>query len=930
MLNSRQDTWSDRKFVFMCIFPLAGWFSACGCRGGALASARGSIAALLRARAFALVSPRAISAYRARPTSDSGRVGAQYERAAARPGTPLRLAGVFADGSKAKAPKYAQLIDPQGNELFVPINTKGELYEVCPEELTPAEWDSAGEGPATPPPPDAGTKAHRLPHLLSLWRLPTRVRLLAGTVPIEMAHDVGDDLLLRASVTEPVLVMCTLPEYNGLPSSPSKQVDPRYHAKEALQLLPLNGNIRIRRTQLGFDSEKRMFLSARLQKALTFCQLNVDNWIRQISYANHSVFGKAKTTEEHLKEDHEPVKFEKEKKFTLQGLKIDTSRLFGKSDKVLKDIPDETEGSIIFLSKNELEHMNYDVYSDDEGKDDPKSDEKIEQELFSNDKMQVFREDSGQKKNKWFKNIKLLKSTERLDEKITAIENNDKHRDFKDPFDPSAEKHSSIERYQDMAKLIEDRFGGTRKNDGTAEKSHSYKSLTTSSSDMGTSQCSSNHKKPILTKSVSVQTGMPDGTYNTDEDSGINMKHGRKNLSVDQINYCGSMESDTSSGRKLKSLDENMLKKSMATKSSTNLERRQRIQPDLIPEKAIVKSESYNQIQSCEDINMFGVGSLYNDSDFEINYKQHSFITEKLCSEFHVKTKRVLSKSTSNLLHPKKPNEKKEGNNSNSMPTKTERSSDGDKLLNFRKKIDKPRAPTPKSEIEEDLIPVDISEEEPNVQVRIRRSISSIQKRKLPVIEDLPYGQVADAVQIEEEKVDSDTSSDNIYAEICTPNGHKNSDEESYDNNIDVLATDPVICNVKKEVIIRNDERARQMIENQENPFRHIEVVVIEKTTDFDLDNSSMASSDIEDLGSKNDVTIAIDSWERHKANNFESKVHAIRLEITSNMDDYPNENERQIIEPTEVVLTKDHLSFSNSIHLNGTYPSEAIYDTLK
>ncbi|CAG4938669.1 unnamed protein product [Colias eurytheme] len=101
-----------------------GWFSACGCRGGALATPRGSISALLRNRAFALVSPRAISAYRARPASESGRVGAQYERAAARPGTPLRLAGVFADGSKAKAPKYAQLIDPQGN---VSITKSSEL-----------------------------------------------------------------------------------------------------------------------------------------------------------------------------------------------------------------------------------------------------------------------------------------------------------------------------------------------------------------------------------------------------------------------------------------------------------------------------------------------------------------------------------------------------------------------------------------------------------------------------------------------------------------------------------------------------------------------------------------------------------------------------------------------------------------------------------
>lgn len=718
--------------------------------------------------------------------------------------------------------------------------------------------------------------------------------------------------------------MCTLPEY-GSPTSPSKQVDSRYHSKEALRLLALNGHIRVRRTQLGFENEKRMFLSPRLQKALTFCQLNVDNWIRQISYANPSVLGKAKTADDLIKEEHEPVKFEKERKFTLQGLKIDTSRLFGKSDRVLKDIPDETEGSIIFLSKNELEHMNYDVYSDDEGKEE-KSEEKTEQEQFSSDKMQVFREDSVQKKHKWFKNLKLLKSTEKLtDEKITTIENSVKLRDVKDPFDPSGEKHSSIERYQDMSKLIEDRFGASRKSDGgTAEKSYSYKSLTTSSSDMGTSQCSSNHKpmKPVLTKSVSVQTGMPDN--NSEDDSGINMKHGRKNLSVDQINYCGStMESDSSSGRKLKSLDENMLMKSTASKSSTNLERRQRIQPDLIPEKAImIKSESYNQIQSCEEINMFGVGSLYNDSDFEINYKQHSFITEKLCSEFHVKTKRVLSKSTSNLLHPKKTTEKKEGSNSNSMPTKTERSND-EKLLNFRKKIDKPRAPTPKSEMEE-LLVVDISEEEP-AHVKIRRSISSIQKRKLPVIEDLPYGQVADAVEFEEEKLESDTHSDNIYAEICSPNVNK-TDEESYDNNIDILATDPVICNVKKEVTIRNDERARQMIESQENAFRHIEVVVIEKTTDFDLDNSSDTSSEIEEIENKNDVTVTTDSWDREN-----KKIHAIRLEITSNIDDYPTEDENHSVDNSEVCLTKhDSLIFSNSIQLNGTYPNEAIYDTLK
>lgn len=752
---------------------------------------------------------------------------------------------------------------------------------------------------------------------------------------MSMRKNITDDLLLRVAVTEPVLVMCSLPEPSSSPSG-VRAGDVRH--RETLRLLPLSAAVRVRRTQLGYDTEKRMFLSSRLQKALTFCQLNVDNWIRQISYANNVIAGKAKTADDLIKEE-EPVKFEKERKFTLQGLKIDTSKLFGKSDKVLKDIPDETEGSIIFLSKNELEHMNYDVYSDDDTKDD-KTDadvknEDVEPEHFSEDKM-VFSEEPGHpKRSKWFKHLKLLKSTDKLDEKITALENGQRYKDVKDPFDPLGEKHSSIERYQDMAKLIEDRFGASRKNEGSTEKSQSYKSLTTSSSDMGTSQSSSNHKKPVLTKSVSVQTGMPDSPYPSEESS-INIKHGRKNLSVDQINYCGSMDSDASSGRKLKSLDENMLKKSSATKSSSNLERRQRIQPDLIPEKAIVKSESYNQIQSCEDINIFAAGSLYNDSDFQINYKQHSFITDKLCSEFHVKTKKVLSKSTSNLLHPKKQSDVKTEGNSNSMPTKTERTCEVDKLINFRKKIDKPRAPTPSSAIDEEIPPIDISETEPQTQVKLRRSISSIQKRKLPVIEDLPYGQVADAVHADEEKADSDTSSDNIYAEICTPNGNKTSDEENYDSTGDVLANDPIICNVKKEVIIRNDERAKQMTENQDNPFRHIEVVVIEKTTDYNLDNSSVTSSEFcEELGGNNDVSIAIDSWERDQKviNSSESKLHAIRLEITSGLDDYPSvvDDRTQTMEGSEIRITKDSsLIFSNSIHLNGTYPNEAIYDTLK
>lgn len=593
--------------------------------------------------------------------------------------------------------------------------------------------------------------------------------------------------MLRAVTTEAVLLTCSLPDSTRPP---------------CLALMSLNSETKLQRANLGFDSEKKLLFSPRVQKALHFCQAHADSWIRQISFAlpetnatndhldntkNKSTLELDQTKPDQSSEKKRGVaKYEKEKKFTFQGLKADASRLFGKSDKILKDIPDENEGSIIFISKNELEHMQYD---DDENE----KTNAAQQQQFVDEKMKVFRESSHPKLTKWFKHLKMLRSTERLVETDKDIAKLEKYKEFRDPFDPTCDKRSSMERYQDMSKLIEDRFGGSRLMTKTDEdKKQSYRSLTTttSSSDIGVSS----EPKRILTKSVSVQTGM--------------FGDEKRNASIEQINYYSENDSSL---RRERICDE--------PKKIGRFERRQRIRPDLIPERSdIASSESFDQIQSCEDLNA-------------LETNQQSFITEKLCSEFHVKTKRVLSKSTSNLIHAK---EKKVGNNTN---------------------VDEPTKP--------------------------KRSMSSIQNRKLPVIEDLPYGQVADAISesYEHERRDSEIS-DNIYAEICGPelNRENSTEQNAFEEKI------------------RND-------------FRHIEVVVIERRN---IDN--VIDSDCEDAGSSGGAFSAGNSLEK------ETKVtrHAIRLEVTH------DESDDKIDTPKD----GSYVKFCQGMTV--TNDTEGIYNTLK
>lgn len=280
--------------------------------------------------------------------------------------------------------------------------------------------------------------------------------------------------------------------------------------------------------------------------------------------------------------------------------------------------------------------------------------------------------DKFHKPKKWYKHFKILGSN-------TEVKQTD-------PIDGS-EKVRSIDRYKDMSKLIEEKFG--KKSYNPVKKSASFM-FSTKRIDLDETKNQSKNTAALLkcqsldTPLYSIEDRL---TRKTDEPSKDFVyqkpKTESKNflkrepqslretkpfsLQITEINF-----------DEIKSIDETKLKKS---------------KPDLIPTLT----------------------------------KDNSFITDRLCSEFHVKTK----------LQQKRINDK------------LRRSYRDESALNFSL-----------------INPSESKEESPkrtSIVVQVHE-ISTPTKTKQPLDEDIPYSQVADEIK---HKTTRKTSDENIYAEIC-------------------------------------------------------------------------------------------------------------------------------------------------------------------
>jgi hypothetical protein len=305
--------------------------------------------------------------------------------------------------------------------------------------------------------------------------------------------------------------------------------------------------MRFMRSTLGFENDKVMFSNQNVQNLLKFCQFNCDNFVRAIEYETLPKENIMKSTDNLASTAASKVK-SKTSAFT---------KFFSSSDKS-NSPAHEREDSIIFLSKNDLENL------------EQQKQQQQQQHQMSNDSQEKANS-SGNNKKGWFKNLRNSSSASSASKTNSFVNLNS----------------NSMDRYQDMSKMIQERFG-------TIEISENPSTTLKSSSEISYDLNERTNK--AMQKCFSLQNIELNSTIDIQPpDLVAKHKHKHRNHSVDQ---------------------------------SSNEEK---IEKDLT-------YDSGNGVHSSND-------SVLNSNS---NPRQQSFITEKLFNEFYVKTKQY-SKSSSSL-----------------------------------------------------------------------------------------------------------------------------------------------------------------------------------------------------------------------------------------------------------------------------------------
>lgn len=300
--------------------------------------------------------------------------------------------------------RYAQLLDENRHIVYVSLTTKGKFYEI--EQSTPHILQkNHSDGPV----PVSSTQkqfnsdcVHRINNIVTPeTELPITIRYVSGT-QVNGSNGIPELLIINRVTTENVVIACSIEE------SESRQ--PLH-----LHKLPVTQDMRLIKCFLGFENEQKMFSNPNIQNVLKFCQINFDNFTKLVEF-------------EHLATNVKSLTLNGTSKPKTEGLKILKPLHFPRLLRREKSmIAHEKEDSIIFLSKNDLENM--------ENKDAQKRDSGS-----SNSKMKVFQST----KKKWFRNSK----------------SSDKNESFGSVEMDIQSKRMSLDRYQDMSKLLIERFGG--------------------------------------------------------------------------------------------------------------------------------------------------------------------------------------------------------------------------------------------------------------------------------------------------------------------------------------------------------------------------------------------------------------------------------------------------------------------------------------
>lgn len=483
----------------------------------------------------------------------------------------FRLLAVFEDGRQESSSnqqsgstsfkngnnsgRYAQLLNENRQIIYVSLASKGKFYEIENTNQTNA-IPKTTDGMGVKLKQEFSECVHRISNIVSadLPELPITLRYIGGPQASSGSTSIPETLTITKVTIENSIIVCPIDE--GTESRTPLQ----------LKKLPVAPDMRLMKCFLGFESELKMFSNQNVQTILKFCQFNGDTFSKMVEV-------------EHIQAIKGVSSNGSGKSKTEGGLKILRPLNFPKLLRREKSlIAHEREDSIIFLSKNDLENM-----ESKEQSADPAGG------LF-NEKMNVFQST----KKKWFRNTKAKDSAAGRDV-------------------DQATKRMSLDRYQDMSKLLQERFGGNVALGGDGDDE------ARASSEIG----------------VDARRATIDSA-----------DFRQKSLSVQEFDSHNSAQS---------------------------------VQPDLVNIDYILHGRHTADNAANQLTEMDECDDETEENDAEKNVmsfvNQKSFITEKLCSEFHVKTKNH-SKSSSNLqqlLHFSVPqkmnvNETRKQNADNSDP----------------------------------------------------------------------------------------------------------------------------------------------------------------------------------------------------------------------------------------------------------------------
>uniref|UniRef100_A0A182Q5C5 Uncharacterized protein n=1 Tax=Anopheles farauti TaxID=69004 RepID=A0A182Q5C5_9DIPT len=805
VFNTKAGTSRKKGYKIPHDFP--GYFSFINDKGAPTATVYTTIVQLVRDQVYKFLSLDNLAAY-TESHADNFSHKAHYVKATAKAGQVYRLLAVFQDGDhKASASsashkdgsaagtgsvggrekergKYAQLLDDNRQIYYVSLSAKGKFYEIEQHSAPVLQkhinfgnhhqlHSFNGNNTSSSSTGTNGNQSSQQQQQQQQNRKPKQLSR-------DCVHRIG--FIMQSEPCLPLNLKLISPQTGGHSSTVPEYVTIAKISEEnfliacplheqqltttlTLTKLHLAPQMKFAKCTMGFENEQHMFLNANVQTVLKFCQFNCDNFLRVVDHETNAIelqqmtahqshpMATTTTTTTSTATTTGPSSLGSSgsgggggggKQEGSKGADVlrRFGRLFGGGSGGGHDrngSGHEKEDSIIFLSKNDLEslecgggrdlsgmdggseHHHHSLHHHNDhhhhslvddrtlgGRSDGATNEPLSLPVpsFRSEKMKVFASPNGKGKNastaatpsgsRWFRGFGGGGRSS-ANESVSA--------------DDEWDKRTSLDRYRDMSKLIQERFGT-----------------------LGMLSLSS---RAASTDRISA---FDDGTI-VSHDPSTSM------ASVGAREKCLSLQ---------------------------HIE--QKSKPDLVPADKGRDGEDGDgdDDDQCSERTASELGDTI---FFPLRHStnQQSFMTQKLYSEFHVKTKQYSKSSSSiqQLLHLQPAGGKKSAlkNRFRSGGGANNHDRTNEVVLSFEDLRYMNNACGDDDGVDDDGEAVQM-----RPQAKERRPAKVVSLREPPptaertILDDLPYSSVRDSIVLQPDS-DADSSTvpaESIYAEICT------------------------------------------------------------------------------------------------------------------------------------------------------------------